>query len=306
MKLENVPEEFERFRNRNYTFTAHSYDVFTNYIINSNVRRLVSVFCSDRAWFDKEKEYIATNKDEILGDALISCCAITFDLESFGHALVVENKFKSKYTHFDIPEILFPADQIKKTGLRNLLLDIFVVRDSIVHAHSHEVRVKIQNFKVAKASVHISKNRPSKQGLDFKYKETVSLRTKKTKYANLNVAIPKISLIDVLKMLIVLDIVNKYTVSWPKMDFSYRPEHYWDKKEDEWGLFTLDLTYIILNFINHLSPSTYVNKELLKFVKKLQRIFPDVPHGPFKQYRLYKYDLWNNVDFLKYDAVDFV
>lgn len=294
--------------NQGYTFEVSSCGLFTNNAINSNLDTLTRIF-SGNHWFDEKKEFVATNKDEILADALITCVAVAIDLESLNVRLTIDNDKKEGAPYKNIPDILFPNDIHKKSTLEQYIKEIFVVRDAIVHSHIHEVKVTMRDFKPVKTAVKVDKRALPKQGTDTKYVNCVSLSKKKTVKAELNVTLPKVSLLDVLKMLVILDLVNKYQGDRFLMIFQLTnknkdPLSMFDY-EKRWKSLKFDLTYIILHFINRINPNSYVHIQLKKFVKKIQKDFSDLPHEPFKIYRLYKYSLWDDRDFLSYSNEDF-
>lgn len=294
---------FAEEKDQDYSFTVNNYGLFTNNVINHNAIRLARIFGNKLTCFDKKKEFIATSDDLILVDAQICCIAIAFDLESLRNTLVAQqNNYKTGSVYEDISALAFPLDKIKREKLCKLIMEIYIVRDAIAHAHKHNVKVTVKNYKIESASVHISDDALRSQG-DRKYKNNVSHHQQKTLEAKLNVALPKISFLDVLKMLIIFDIVSKHFAP-SHMTIHFAPEDFNTGDKAKWGPLSFDLTHVILYFINELEPASHVFKQLQKFVIDLEKSFPNIPHGHFKRYRLYDYRLWDNYDFLKYPEND--
>ena len=105
----------------------------------------------------------------------------------------------------DLCEILrdekvgFPADK-----LQDMLTEVFVTRDAIVHNHIYQVEV----FSDKKWAILAHKQRLLKgYGFDLKYKRSVNSRTRKTKLLKLNVQPAKISFEDIFKVLVITDLL---------------------------------------------------------------------------------------------------
>lgn len=105
----------------------------------------------------------------------------------------------------DLCEILrdekvgFPADK-----LQDMLTEVFVTRDVIVHNHIYQVEV----FSDKKWAMLAHKQRLLKgYGFDLKYKRSVNSRTRKTKLLKLNVQPAKISFEDIFKVLVITDLL---------------------------------------------------------------------------------------------------
>lgn len=94
----------------------------------------------------------------------------------------------------------FPARKLK-----DLLEEVFVVRDVIVHNHIYEVTVTYQGFNIKGHRQRLLQGRTD----DLKYKRHVNKRTKKTKLLKLNVQPTKISFEDIFKVLLVVDLTIK-------------------------------------------------------------------------------------------------
>lgn len=93
----------------------------------------------------------------------------------------------------------FPADK-----LQDVLTEVFVTRDVIVHNHIYQVEV----FSDKKWAMLGHKQRLLKgYGFDSKYKRSVNSRTKKTKLLKLNVQPAKISFEDIFKVLVITDLL---------------------------------------------------------------------------------------------------
>jgi len=93
----------------------------------------------------------------------------------------------------------FPVDK-----LQDILTEVFVTRDVIVHNHIYKVEV----FSDKKWAMLGHKQRLLKgYGFDAKYKGSVNSRTKKTKLLKLNVQPAKINFEDIFKVLVITDLL---------------------------------------------------------------------------------------------------
>lgn len=93
----------------------------------------------------------------------------------------------------------FPASKLKQ-----LLTEVFVVRDVIAHNHIYEVEVlTAHDWKMLGHKQKLLKG----YGFDRKYKVSVNPRTRKTRLLRLNVQPAKIGFEDLFKVLVVLDLL---------------------------------------------------------------------------------------------------
>jgi hypothetical protein len=93
----------------------------------------------------------------------------------------------------------FPSDK-----LQDILTELFVTRDVIVHNHIYQVEV----FTDEKLDVWRYKQKLLKgYGFDSKYKRSVNSRTKKTKLLKLNVQPARIGFEDIFKVLVITDLL---------------------------------------------------------------------------------------------------
>lgn len=295
----------EKRKNRTYSFRPHLSGAFTNLILHTHVNSLKNIFGDGPTFFNKEEEFVATNLDEVLETALFSCVAIAFDLEALRNELYDQIEEETTRSIFDdLGRLFWEKDDPKQIFLTELIKEVFVVRDAVTHSHIQEVKVKFENFKPVKVSTHKINNYIHRQG-DAKYSQSVSLRTKKTKVAKINTSLVKISYADVLKVLIVLDIVEKYAKE--KFNFNGISISYSEngnsslhdlEKEGEWGVYSFDLTFVILHLIRSIGTKDFVYKEIMEYVKLLQKNFIDIPHKPFKEYQLFNFTKWDRKNYL--------
>lgn len=273
-------------------FDFHIYGYFTNTVINSNANRLSDLFSRPHTYFDKNKEYCATNTDEVLIDALLSVVAIAFDLEAIRNKIVTSNNIVPVSIWNDIAKLIYGDDEIKQEVLIKLIKEIFIVRNSVAHSHLYRIEVIYKDFQPVKTIPHKIKT-AFKQG-DKKHKENVQGQMKKTKFSNLNTIIAMISFSDVIKMLIVLDLTAKLLLS--KSHLSFLPIHYESRlnlnERAKWGSASFDLTFIILHFIRKLEIEQYEYKEIRDFVEILSKYFYDIDHSPYGKYQLFNYGKW--------------
>jgi hypothetical protein len=306
-----MDEYFSILGNRGYTFHTHIHGYFSNFIVNTNAAKLSELFSRERTFISKEKEFVATSTDEVLVDALFCCVAIAFDIEATRNYMshVLKKKATKKIAK-DISSYLV-KDESKRCILEKLILEIFIVRDSIAHAHLHQVKVKTENFKSTKISIRVPSTIYHEQG-DLKYSENVFKQTKKTKVAGLNVTIPKISFVDVIKALIILDIVYKYAQfgkdhpSSGPIPFHFDIDEIPFETKANLGHKLFDISFGISYFLNKCRANKFFVKEIRKFLKKIKRTFPDIPTLYTEKYLVYDFleNDHSTYDFLKASVVN--
>lgn len=105
----------------------------------------------------------------------------------------------------DLGDILSKKNQsFPSSKLKQLLTEIFVIRDVIAHNHIYEVEVlSDQDWKMLGHKQRLLKG----YGFDAKYKASVNSRTRKTKLLKFNVQPAKIGFEDLFKLLVVLDLL---------------------------------------------------------------------------------------------------
>lgn len=117
-----------------------------------------------------------------------------------------KSRINRRSVPYDLCQILakksagFPTSK-----LRDLLTEVFVVRDAIAHNHIYEVEVFSDQKKWTMLG-HKQKLLKG-YGFDSKYKSSVSPRTKKTNLLKLNVQPAKIGFEDIFKVLVVIDLL---------------------------------------------------------------------------------------------------
>ena len=145
----------------------------------------------------------------------------------------------------------FPASKLK-----DLLKEVFVVRDVIVHNHIYEVTVAYQGFNM------IGHRQRRLQGrTDEKYEKHVNKRTKKTKLLKLNVQPTKISFEDIFKVLVVVDLTIK--IMQQVFGGGYVPFHV-SRKIGDYD--AKNLSEILTYYFDHIPRESFVT-----FLEKLSK-----------------------------------
>jgi len=153
----------------------------------------------------------------------------------------------------------FPADRFKE-----LLTEVFVVRDVIAHNHIYEVEVlSDQNWRMIGHKQRLLKG----YGFDAKYKTSVNSRTKKTNLLKLNVQPAKIGFEDLFKVMAVFDLLvgvtqNILGVGHVPFRVHYEIDNYWVRH----------LSEILTHYFDQIPNQRFI-KELEKLSKQLRRDF---------------------------------
>lgn len=118
----------------------------------------------------------------------------------------------------------FPDDKIKE-----LLTEVFIIRDVIAHNHIYEVEVvSDQDWNMIGHKQSLLRG----YGFDSKYRTYVNKRTRKTKLLKLNVQPAKIGFEDLFKVFVVLDLLIGITQNI--LSIGHIPFHVYYKVGDHW------------------------------------------------------------------------
>lgn len=178
MRTDSWEIDHKKLGNRklSHDFFIHGY--FTNHIVNFNLGKLCLLFSSERSFVSKEKEFVATNTDEVLIEALMCCVSLAFDLESLRNYL--SHKAKEKTTTSvpnDLSRLISSHEEEQKI-IAKYITEIFIVRDAIAHAHRYGIIVHYSDFTPSKTKIKSIKTKLHRQG-DNKHRENVNLYSKK-------------------------------------------------------------------------------------------------------------------------------
>ena len=165
----------------------------------------------------------------------------------------------------DLSNMLSRKNQTFPTSkLKQLLTEVFVIRDVIVHNHIYEVEIlSDQNFKMVGHKQKLLKG----YGFDAKYKASVNSRTRKTKLLKLNVQPAKIGFEDLFKLLVVLDLLVGVTQNI--LGRAYIPFHVHYKINEYW---VRNLSEILTYYLDQITNVRFV-KELERLSKQLRNDF---------------------------------
>lgn len=138
----------------------------------------------------------------------------------------------------------FPARKLK-----DLLEEVYVLRDVIVHNHIYEITVAYQGHNMLGHRQRLLQGSTD----DLKYKRHVNNRTKKTKLLKLNVQPTKINFEDIFKVLVVTDLTIK--IMQQAFGGGYVPFHVSNKIGD---YDAKNLSEILTYYFDHIPRKSFV------------------------------------------------
>ena len=115
---------------------------------------------------------------------------------------------------------------------------------------------------------------------------------KKTDSCKLNTVIPKISLVDVFKELIIIDVIHKHAEINCKtiIPFSFNNSDMTVFTTHKLGINTFDMTHALNYYYNQCINNKYFKKEVDRFLKQMHKHFPKIAsRGGVDNYLLYRH-----------------
>lgn len=148
--------------------------------------------------------------------------------------------------------------------LKQLLTEVFVIRDVIAHNHIYEVEVlSDQDWKMLGHKQKLLKG----YGFDTKYKACVNSRTRKTRLLKFNVQPAKIGFEDLFKVLVVIDLLVGVTQNI--LGRMHIPFHVHYKIDEYW---VRNLSEVLTYYLDQI-PNNRFLKELEGLSKQLRDDF---------------------------------